>query len=69
MNNLTEQERKKIIILCNQTEYSQLPPSQIVQKLVDKGEYIASESSFYRILKKANQLNYRDRAKAKQKRA
>lgn len=69
MNALTEQEKEKIISICNDAEYAQLPPSQIVPKLADKGEYIASESSFYRVLKEAKQLNHRGRAKAKHKRA
>ncbi|WP_017728209.1 hypothetical protein [Halalkalibacterium ligniniphilum] len=28
-----------------------LPPTQIVRKLADKGTYIASESTFYRVLR------------------
>lgn len=67
-NKLTELERKQIINTCNQAQYASLPPSQIVPALADKGYYLASESSFYRILKEAEQLNQRGRAKAKQKR-
>jgi putative transposase len=44
-----------------------LPPTQIVPTLLDKGEYIASESSFYRVLKAANQLTGRGRQKCRQK--
>ena len=29
-----------------------MPPSQIVPRLADKGLYLASESSFYRVIKK-----------------
>ena len=47
-NKLTPQEREKILELCNQPEYSQQPPSQIVPDLLDQGIYVASESSFYR---------------------
>lgn len=68
-NKLSQQEREKIISVCNDPEYSSLPPGQIVPKLADKGEYLASESSFYRFLKEAGQLNHRGRAKASQKRA
>lgn len=32
--------------MCNQPEYQSLPPSQIVPRLADEGEYPASESSF-----------------------
>ncbi|AVL70594.1 hypothetical protein CEQ07_03585 [Oligella urethralis] len=48
---LTKAEKALIITTCNQPEYRHLPPSQIVPKLADKGIYIASESSFYRVLK------------------
>jgi putative transposase len=67
-NKLSEQEREAILAICNQEEYSDLPPSQIVPRLADKGTYLASESSFYRILKAADQLHHRGRAKEKQKR-
>jgi putative transposase len=66
-NKLTMQERERIIEVCNCAEFSSLPPSQIVPRLADQGEYIASESSFYRVLKTAGQLNARGRAKARQK--
>jgi putative transposase len=67
-NKLTEQEREQILETCNQPEYESLPPGQIVPRLADKGEYIASESSFYRVLKEADQQYHRGRAKEKQKR-
>ncbi|WP_419594871.1 helix-turn-helix domain-containing protein, partial [Thiolapillus sp.] len=61
-NKLSEAEREQIIKTCNLPEYKSLPPSQIVPILADKGEYIGSESSFYRILRDADQLNRRGRA-------
>lgn len=62
---LSEQERQQILDTCNSTEYSHLPPSQIVPKLADQGHYIASERSFYRILKQANQLTHRGRQRCR----
>ena len=50
---LSESERNEVIEVANSFEYRDLPPSQIVPKLADKGIYLASESSFYRLLKKA----------------
>lgn len=50
---LSEAERIKIIEIANSVEYRNLPPSQIVPTLADRGIYIASESSFYRVLKQA----------------
>lgn len=49
--------------MCNQEEYAHLPPSQIYPKLLDKGVYIASPSTFYRVLKRNNQLTHRGRQK------
>ena len=63
-NKLSEQERKAIIITANQPEFAELPPSQIVPLLADKGEYLASESTFYRILREEDQLTHRGKAKA-----
>ena len=64
-NKLTEGERQAVLECCNSPQFSQLPPSQIVPKLADQGYYIASESSFYRILKQADQLQHRGRSKPK----
>ena len=66
-NKLSEVEREAIVTLCNQPEYRSLPPSQIVPRLADQGEYIASESSFYRVLRDVDQVNRRGRAQAPRK--
>jgi len=58
-NKLSDDERRQILAICNTPAYSHLPPYQIVPRLVDQGIYLASESSFYRILKAANQLTHR----------
>lgn len=63
-NKLTQEERDQIINISNQPEYKSLPPSQIVPRLVDQGQYIASESSFYRVLREAEQVNHRGKANA-----
>ena len=64
-NKLSEAERKDVIDCCNSPAYASLPPNQIVPRLADNGQYIASESTFYRILKHEGQLEHRDRSKAK----
>ena len=64
-NKLTEQEQQAILETCNQEEYANLAPCQIVPILADNGQYIASESSFYRVLKANNQLTHRGKAKPK----
>ena len=60
-NRLSEAEREAIIRVCNQAQYQSLPPSQIVPRLADEGEYIACESSFYRVLREADQVHRRGR--------
>jgi transposase InsO family protein len=66
-NKLTNEEKKTILAICNEPEYANLPPSQIVPILLDKGVYYASESSFYRLLRAKGQLNHRGRALAPKK--
>lgn len=58
---LTQAEEEAMLTVCCQPEYRSLPPSQIVPRLADQGRYLASESSFYRVLKKHQQLNHRGR--------
>ena len=62
-NKLSPLERKAVLDVCNSKEFSSLPPSQIVPKLADQGRYLASESSFYRILRADGQQQHRGRAK------
>lgn len=60
---LTPWEREQMLKIANEPEYAGLSPSKIVPKLADEGRYIASESSFYRVLKAAHQLTHRDKTK------
>jgi transposase InsO family protein len=66
-NKLSDAERARIVETCNRAEYASLPPSQIVPRLTDRGEYIASESSFYRVLREAEQVRHRGKAQAPRK--
>ena len=61
-NQLAREERRQVLEVCHQPEFASLPPSQIVPKLADQGRYLASESTFYRILKAEGQQNERGRA-------
>jgi transposase InsO family protein len=63
---LSEEERQRILLTCNQPEYASLPPGQIVPALADQGLYIGSESSFYRVLHQAGQCQRRGRARPPQ---
>jgi transposase InsO family protein len=58
-NRLSMLERERLLTVANSDEFGHLPPSQIVPRLVDRGQYIASESTFYRVLRAENQLQHR----------
>jgi hypothetical protein len=66
-NRLSERERTEILVTANLPAFANLPPSQIVPALADEGQYIASESSFYRILRENKQLVHRGKAKGPDK--
>ncbi|MGB5464988.1 MAG: IS3 family transposase [Sedimenticolaceae bacterium] len=63
-NKLSPEERARILDVCNAPAYQSLPPSQIVPRLADDGEYLASESTFYRVLREVDQQHRRGRAQA-----
>ena len=63
-NKLTDEEQDRILDLCNQSAFVDLPPTQIVPALMDQGVYVASESSYYRVLKKNGQLHHRGKSRA-----
>jgi hypothetical protein len=58
-NKLSTVEREHLVAVANSEEFGHLPPGQIVPRLADQGIYIASESTFNRILKAAHQLMHR----------
>ena len=62
-NKLSQDECAAVLSICNSAEFASLPPSQIVPRLADQGRYLASESSFYRILRADGQQHHRGRAK------
>ncbi|MCF6299351.1 MAG: IS3 family transposase [Thiomicrorhabdus sp.] len=62
-NKLTQHEREKIINTVNSVEFRSTAPNQIVPILAERGEYIASERTFYRVLNEENQLKHRHRSK------
>lgn len=62
-NKLTDQERQQILYISNSLQFRDLSPKQIVPKLADQGVYLASESSFYRVLKDNKMLTHRQASK------
>jgi putative transposase len=53
-NRLSPAEQAEILTVANQPEFAHLSPHQIVPALADQGRYIASESTFYRVLRAAD---------------
>jgi putative transposase len=60
---LTEEERARILELANEPRFAETPPARIVPVLADEGVYIASESSFHRVMRAHGQMNRRGRAR------
>ena len=61
-NKISTSERQEIIDTCNSEEFASMPPCQIVPALADRGEYIASERTFYRVLHEEKMQNHRGRS-------
>jgi transposase InsO family protein len=61
---LSTEEREQILRIANEPRFAALPPARIVPILADEGVYIASESSFSRVLRAHGQTHHRGRSKA-----
>jgi len=56
---LSAEEQQRIIDISCSNEYKDKNPYKIVASLLNKGTYIASESSFYRVLREARLIRHR----------
>ncbi len=56
---ISDAERVQVLTIANSDEFKDRTPHQIVPILAERGQYIASESTFYRILRAAKQLTHR----------
>jgi transposase InsO family protein len=63
VHSLTDTEKQMIIEVVNSLHFRDLSPWQIVAKLADSGRYLASESSFYRVMKNNNLMTHRSKSK------
>lgn len=61
---LSVSEREQLLRVANEPRFADLPPARIVPALADEGVYLASESSFHRVLRAQGQNRHRGRAKA-----
>ena len=64
LNRLSVEERQAILDVCHEPEFANLPPGQIVPRLADRGLYIGSEATFYRVLHAADEQHHRARSSA-----
>ena len=64
VNKITAEERQQIIDTVNSPRFASMPPCEIVPALADEGTYIASESTFYRVLREEKMQNHRGRAES-----
>ncbi len=60
---LSEAERARIVAVANEPRFADMPPARIVPALADEGVYLASESSFHRVLRAHGQMSRRGRAR------
>ena len=63
---LSTAEREQLVQVANEPRFADMPPARIVPMLADKGVYLASESTFARVLRQHGQNAHCGRAKAPQ---
>ena len=61
---LSQAEREAVLRVANEPRFAAVPPARIVPALADEGVYIASESSFSRVLRAQGQTAHRGHARA-----
>jgi transposase InsO family protein len=60
---LSEGERDELYLVACSDEYKDMNPHEVYNSLLDKGIYLASESSFYRVLREKKALCHRRETK------
>lgn len=63
-NRLTTSERQAVLDVACSAEFRDKSPTQIVPILAEKGQYLASESTFFRILHADGLMTHRSKSKA-----
>lgn len=58
-NKLSEHEERQLLATLNSPEHRDLSPRQVIPALAERGAYIASESTAYRVLRKHGMLKHR----------
>jgi len=68
VNRLSEAERRAVLEVCMQPRFADMPPTQIVPALADENRYLASESTFYRLLHAHGAQHHRGRQRRRDRR-
>ena len=63
---LSPEERAQVLRVASEPRFADMPPARIVPMLADEGVYLASESTFARVLREHGQNTHRGRARAPQ---
>jgi hypothetical protein len=61
-HSLSPEERANVLRVANEPRFADMPPARIVPMLADEGVYIASESTFARVLREHGQMRHRPRS-------
>lgn len=56
---LSQQQRDRVMMTLNSTEYQDQPPREVYYDLLDKGTYLCSVSTMYRLLSESDQVGER----------
>ena len=62
-NKLSDAEREKLLAVATSPEFRDHSPSQIVPRLADRGVYLGSESTLYRLLRELDMQHHRGRSR------
>jgi putative transposase len=65
---LRPKEREAVLAAANEPRFRNLSPKQIVPLMIAEDRYLASESTFYRVLHEAGQMAHRGPTRAPQRR-
>jgi len=68
-NKLSDAERQSIVDTACNEEFRSMTPHEIVPTLAERGTYIGSERTFYRVLKSKNLLHHRSNCAPSQKKS
>lgn len=67
INKLTPEERQSVVDICCEKRFVDKTPKEIVPILAQEGKYVASDTTFYRILREEKMLNHRENSRPRTK--